>query len=133
MAALRVQTDPLDIVALMIALLAFLVSKEVASIAGPYAAIAILACAGSALCLSGVEEKLTPMAGVFFIALRVLVAITITVALAEGVEWAFPSLKPRYTLAPIAFAIGWIRDYNTVRTWAGGLVERVLGRKVDRS
>lgn len=126
-------TDPLDIVSLMIALAAFLVSKEVAAVAGPYAAIVMLACAGSALCLSGIEEKLTPLAGVLFVSLRILVAIAVTVALAEAVQWAFPSLKPRYTLAPIAFAIGWVRDYNSLRTWFGGMIERVLGRKVDRS
>lgn len=127
------QPDPLDLVALMVALVAFIASREVAQAAGPYAAIAILACAGAALCLSGTEDHMTPLEGGWFIFVRVFIAVAVTVAIAEIVAKVFPDLRPRYTLAPIAFGIGWIRDYNAVRSWLGGLLDRLLTKKVDES
>jgi hypothetical protein len=115
----------------MVALLAFITSRDVAIVAGPYAAIVILACAGAALSLSGAEERMSPFAGAWFIFVRVFIAVAITVALAEGMQWFFPKLAPRYTLAPIAFAIGWIKDYNSVRAWLGGLIDRFASKKVS--
>ena len=128
------QGEPLDLVALLIALLAFIVSKDVADAVGPYAAIAILACAGAALSLSGTEESMSSRLNwksAWFVAIRVLLAVAITVSIAEVLEHIVPWLKPRYSVSPIAFAIGWVRDYNQVRSWIGGLLDRFASKRID--
>lgn len=123
--------QPLDIVGVIVALLAFIVSKDLAIVLGPYAAIAILACAGSVLALSGTEEKVGILGATLFVTVRILVAVAITVSVAEMVERWLPALQPRYTLSPIAFGIGWIRDYNQVRSAIGGLLARFFGKRID--
>lgn len=123
--------QPIDLVGLLIALLAFVFGKEMAAIVGPYAAIVILASAGAALSLSGHEEHFEPWRAAWYVAVRILIAVTLTVALAELVQHFVPALLPRFTLIPLAFAIGWIRDYDAVRRWCGDTIARVIGRKVD--
>lgn len=123
--------NPIDLVGLLIALLAFAFSKDVAAIVGPYAAIVILASAGAALSLSGHEEHFAPFRAFIYVLIRILVAVTLTVALAELLQHFVPSFAPRFTLVPLAFGIGWIRDYDAVRQWCAGIIARVVGRKVD--
>ena len=125
------QTDPLDLVGIVSVLLAFIVSKDVATTVGPYAAIAILACAGATLSLSGAEDKMSAWKAVWFVALRVVLAIAITISVAELLQNIAPWMKPRYTLSPIAFGIGWIRDYNQIRSWLGSVIDRFASRKLD--
>lgn len=125
------QSNPLDIVALLVALLAFSMSKDAAQIAGPYAAIAVMACAGAALSLSGVETDMSPLRGTWYIFVRVFLAIAVTVMFAQLIEKLLPYLQPRYTLAPIAFGIGWIRDYNSVRSWIGSLIQRYVSKRIE--
>jgi len=121
--------QPLDIVGVIVALLAFIVSQDVAIVVGPYAAIAILACAGSVLALSGNEEKIGMFGALCFVTMRIFLAVAITISLAELVERWVPDLQPRYTLSPIAFGIGWIRDYNQVRAALGGLLARLFEKR----
>lgn len=121
--------DPPDVVSLLIALVAIIASKEIAHLVGPYAAIVVLACAGASLSLSGSDEELTGFRAVVYIGVRVLVAVVLTVTLAELLQVAVPWLKPRYTLVPLAFGIGWIRDYSAVRDWLGGIVDGIVKRK----
>lgn len=123
--------QPLDIVGLLVSLLAFIVSKDVAIVVGPYAAIALLACAGAALALSGIEEKMGVIRASWFVSIRVLVAIAITISVAELIERWIPSLQPRYTLSPIALGIGWVRDYDQLRSALAGLIERFAGKRID--
>lgn len=124
--------EPLDLVGVLIAILAYLVSKDVASVVGPYAAIVILACTGAAFALSGSEEKMSNGRAVWFVAIRVLLAVALTVSIAELLQKFAPEMKPRYTLAPIAFGIGLIRDYEQVRSWVGGVVRGVLERFIAK-
>ena len=123
--------QPLDIVGIIMVLLAFIVSKDVAMAVSPYAAIVVLACAGSVLALSGAEQKVGTLGAIWFVAGRILVAVAITISLAELFQRWVPDLQPRYTLAPIAFGIGWIRDYNQVRATIGGLLARILNKRID--
>lgn len=123
--------EPVDVVSLLIALIAVIASKEVAHLVGPYAALVVLACAGSALSLSGNEEELTAMHAFRYVAVRVLVAVVLTVAIAELLQNVVPWAKPRYTLIPVAFGIGWIKDYGEVRKWIGRLIDRMTARKID--
>lgn len=123
--------EPPDLVSLLIALLAFMVSKDVALLVGPYAAIAVLASAGAALALSGMEEHLGLWRASWFVTVRLLVAIAITISLAEVLQRWIPAMQPRYTLSPIAFAIGWIRDYDQLRASIGALFGRFLSKRID--
>ena len=124
-------SDPPDLVGVVIALLAFIVSKEVATTFGPYAAIMMLATAGASLSLSGSEENMGPWKAAWFVAIRVLLAIVITISFAELLQNLAPWLKPRYTMSPIAFGIGWIRDYNQIRAWFGRMIELFTTKRID--
>ena len=123
--------EPLDLVSLLIAILAFIVSKEIATAVGPYAAIVVLACAGAALSLSGIERQFNFPKAVWYVSIRILVAVVLTVSLAELLQHFAPWAKPRYTLIPLAFGIGWIRDYDSVRSWCRDLILRVINKRVD--
>ena len=125
------QTDPLDLVGIIAVLLAYIASKELASAVSPYAAIALLACAGATLSLSGAEDKMSVVKAVWFVGLRVVLAIAITISVAELLQNVAPWMKPRYTLSPIAFGIGWIRDYNQIRSWLGSVIDRFTTRRID--
>ena len=109
--------DPVDLIALLVTLFALIASKEIAAILGPYAGIFLLACAGAAVSLSGTKETYTGSRAVWYVTWRAGVAVVVTVAIAELLQLVLPQLKPRYTVAPIAFLIGWIRDYNLVVAW----------------
>lgn len=122
--------DPLDIIALLVALLTFVTSREVAAILGPYAAIMVAACGGAAVSLSGNDREMTLWRATFYICVRVLLAFILTVAIAKGIKKGF-EWEPGVTMVPIAFAIGWIRDYDGVRTWMGGIVDKFFSRKAD--
>lgn len=123
--------EPVDVVSLLIALIAVIASKEVAHLVGPYAALVVLACAGSALALSGHEEELTIAKAAWFVLVRVMIAVALTVAVAELLQNIVPWMKPRYTLVPLAFGIGWIRDYTEIRSWLGRTIDRITTRKID--
>ena len=71
--------EPLDFVSFVLAIIAFLVSKEVAQVVGAYAAIIVLACAGAALSLSGTNERMNYGNALVYIIVRIMVAIVLTV------------------------------------------------------
>jgi len=123
--------EPVDFVALVIALIAMITSVEVAQVIGPYASIVVLACAGAALSLSTNGKEMTTTQAVGYVSLRVVLAVSLTVALAELLQKFVPWLNPRYTLIPLAFGIGWIRDYDTVRSWFGSVIDRLFTKRID--
>ena len=124
-------TEPLDLVSLLIALLAFIVSKDVAIAVGPYASIVILACAGAGISLSGNDRKMEFWPACWYVFIRVLLAVCLTISLAEVLQYFFPKLMPRYTLVPLAFALGWIRDYDSVRAWFASKISKKVDRSID--
>lgn len=124
-------SEPLDLVGVIVAVLAFIVSRDVAATVGPYAAIVVLACAGASLSLSGSEKPMGVLAALWFVIARVLLAVALTVSIAELLENIAPWMKPRYTLSPIAFGIGWVKDYNQVRSWLAGLIDRFASKRID--
>lgn len=125
--------EPQDFIGLVIAVMAALTSKEIAHLIGPYAAVFVLAIAGSGLALSSNDKVMTAFESVRYVAIRVLLAVTLTVSVAELLQAVIPWAKPRYSMLPIAFGIGMIKDYRAVVGWAGGLVrsafENAFGKK----
>ncbi len=124
------QKDPVDLVGLLIAALAMVSSKEIAELVGPYMAIFILACAGAAFSASG-GEKMTAWETIKFMAVRVLIALAITVSMAELLQKVWPAFSPRITLIPLAFCIGAIRDFAGLRDWVVDKLKFIANRKID--
>lgn len=125
--------DPLDVVAFLVALLTFVTSKEIAYLLGPYAAIFVLASAGAALSLSSTDKVMTPVRATIYVSIRVLVAFVLTAAIAELLQNVIPWAKPRYTLVPIAFGIGWIKDYDSVRKWVAEMIQKWTNKGIDNA
>lgn len=123
--------EPIDIVSAIVALFVLLTSREIAAIVGPYAAVVVCACAGAALALSSSEEEMGFGKAAWYVSVRVLLAVVVTVSLAEFVQLMAPWAKPRYTLVPIAFGIGWIKDYNRVREFFGEMIARATAKRID--
>ena len=123
--------EPADLLTFLVAILTLVTSREVATLVSPYAAIMVAASAGATLALSGKEETLTWSRGLVYLLVRILLAVTITVTLAELLQLVFPQMKPRYTLIPLALGIGWIRDYDQIRAWFGEMIDRFTKKRID--
>jgi len=106
--------DPQDGLNLVVTLIAFLASKEIAALVGPNAAIIVLASSGAAFALSCSIVKRSYLSAMWFIILRVIVASLLTVTLAEIIQYWVPWMKPRYGLVLLAFGIGLIEDYRAL-------------------
>lgn len=122
--------DPLDATALLIFLLTFVTSREAAAVIGPYAAIIVAACGGAALSLSGNDKDMSLWRATWYVGVRVVLAVLIVVSLAKGIKSGF-GWEPSVTLIPLAIGIGWIRDYDHVRSWVGGIIDKFFSRKAD--
>ena len=123
--------EPHDFIALVIAIMAAITSKEVANLIGPYAAVIVLALAGSGLALSSYDKVLSAFESFRYVLVRMLLAVTLTVSVAELLQAVIPWAKPRYSMLPIAFGIGMIRDYKAVMTWLGESIKGVVGKKLN--
>lgn len=123
--------NPMDLIALAVALFATLVNKEVAGLVGPYAAIAVLAIAGAMVSLSGGIKSLGAWEASKFFTGRVVIAVAVTVMLAELLQWALPDLPTRKSIGPIAFILGWVKDYNAILQWGMETIRGMLQRKAD--
>lgn len=120
------QSEPSDIVALLVALLAFVTSREVAYLLGPYAAIIVASSAGAALSLSSTESPLPKWwQPIVFVSVRVVVAVVLTVAIANAIVTG-TEVKAGLFLIPVAFGIGAIRDYGSVLRWVGAAVKKAI-------
>jgi hypothetical protein len=123
--------EPHDFIALVIAIMAAITSKEVANLIGPYAAVIVLALAGSGLALSSYDKVMSAFESLRYVLVRMLLAVTLTVSVAELLQAVIPWAKPRYSMLPIAFGIGMIRDYKAVMTWLGESIKGVVGKKLN--
>lgn len=125
------QNDPQDFITVLIAVLALITSKELAVLLGPYAGIAACSCAGAAISLSGNDKEMSNWQACMYVTLRVFIATVLTVGIAEFLQNIIPSIKPRYSLIPLAFGIGWIKDYDSVRAWVGNLIDGFTKKRAD--
>jgi len=123
--------EPQDFIGFVIAIMAALTSKEIAHLVGPYAAVIVLALAGSGLALTSYEKAMTAFESCRYVAIRVLLAVTLTVSVAELLQAVMPWAKPRYTLLPIAFGIGMIKDYKALMGWLGESIKNAVGKKIN--
>lgn len=126
------QNDPADLITLLIALIALITGREVAALVGPYAAVAVLACAGAGVALSGVDRHMSNLEAAKYVSFRVFCAVCFTVGLAELAQSLVPWAKPRYTLMPLAFLIGFVKDYGAIATWLGERIKGIFQRKLDQ-
>lgn len=125
--------QPPDIVALLVALMAVITTDTMAQQLGPYFAIALLAAGGALIALSGRHDDMSTFQSLRFVLVRVLIALVLTVSVAQGVARIWPAIEPRYSLVPIALLIGWVRDYNAVLSWIGAKIAGLFGRKIDNA
>lgn len=108
------QGHPEQFVQFLVLLLTYVVSRDLAYLLGPYIAIGIAAAAGAALAL-GSNGAMKWRAVVFYVGLRIVMAIVLTVAIAEML-YSFSSMSKMAALGMmplIAFCIGVIRDYGS--------------------
>lgn len=125
--------QPPDIVALLIAVMAMITTDAMAQQIGPYCAIALLAAGGALIALTARHDDMSTFQSLRFVMVRVLIALVLTVSIAQGVQRFWPAIEPRYSLVPIALLIGWVRDYNAVLAWCGTKIAALFGRKIDNA
>ncbi|MGL4834226.1 MAG: hypothetical protein ACRCXH_07440 [Shewanella sp.] len=120
------QGAPSNFVDLLSLLLALVISRELAYLLGPYVAIAVLAFGGAGIALRRAEPR-SAWRSVEFVGFRVLLAVGMTVALAELLQALIPWANPRITLIPLSFAIGYITDYRAAWLWLwDGVIARFI-------
>ena len=107
------QGHPEQFIQFAVLLLSYIVGRELAYLVGPYLAIAIAASAGAALALGG-SPAMRFRQVVFYVGLRIVMAMVLTVSIAELIYgWSSMSKIAALGLMPlIAFCIGVIRDYR---------------------
>lgn len=123
-------TDPVDLMGFLVALLLLVTSNEIAQAVGPMAAIIVAASAGAAISISGHEQEMRALRAMWYVTVRVMVAV----ALSSSVSWAIHKATgwdARTMLVPVAFGLGWIRDYDELRKRVGVVLGRVFTRKLD--
>ena len=109
--ALQGGTNPINFVDFVVGIVTLFAGANIAYLVGPYAAIFVVSCGGAILSLSGSDKDMSVRESVAYITVRVVVACCVTVALAELLQYLFPKMQPKYSLIPIAFGIGYIRDW----------------------
>lgn len=107
-------SHPAGVTETAVAIIALLASKEVATAVGPYAAIAFLGLTGAVMWAVNTERKLTIFSASGHVLVRMCMAIGLTAAIAGLIEQFLPALAPKYTVAILAFVIGYIDDYKAL-------------------
>ncbi len=105
---------PAGVTETAVAIIAFFASKEVASAVGPYAAIAFLGLTGAVMWAANTERKMSILSASGHVFVRMCMAIGLTASAAGLIEHFFPALAPKYTVAILAFVIGYIDDYKAL-------------------
>lgn len=104
--------DPADLVTLIVSLLAIFTGPEFARLLGPYAAIVLLAGAGAVWALTGLDAPMGRWQKVAYVAVRVFMAVVLTMAIVKLLQWAYAPMKPEFTFAWVAFLIGRVPDFE---------------------
>lgn len=125
---MQTQTQPLDLVAVLIALATPLFGPQMAAIAGPYAAIFLGALVGAIVSAAGRPSR-GRTETLAYVAVLVLVSLAVTVPAAEIAAPYIRVAEPRYLFFPAAAVISGVGDrWPGVIAWAWGLVKtRISG------
>ncbi|RDF48971.1 hypothetical protein DWA13_20635, partial [Acinetobacter baumannii] len=102
---MQAHPDPLDLIGLVVAIITYIASREIAEVVSPYVAIIIAASVAGGWALSK-EGELNGYQSFKFLLLRVGTAFIFAVTLAQLFHMAAAWMLPRYTAIPIAFMIG---------------------------
>lgn len=121
----------LDPVSALVALLSILLGPTLANIIGPYAVILIASTLGASWAL-GRREPASRMSAVLFFARLNVLALLITVSLAQMARHFGLPVDPRYLLVPFAILIGGIGDdWPDVGRWLLNRIARLADRRID--
>jgi len=122
--------NPADIIGFIVAIVTYIASKEIAEVVSPYIAIVVAATMAAGWALSRAGE-LTGYQSLKFIVLRVGTAILFAVTLANLIALVAPWAAPRWTMVPIAFIIGLVKDVEELKEYKDGLISWLKGGKKD--
>ncbi len=123
------QNEPMDIISILMLVIATITSRELAQAVGPYAAIGVTAWAGAMFSLTGCNRKMTNRQAMAYVIARIVLAVLLTVSFAEILHSLWPGARPRYTLPPLAFCIGWIGDFERVKAWLIAGIDKFIGER----
>ena len=110
------QPSILDVVGAAVFVLAYIFSREVASVVGPYIVIVAASAIGSSFALVR-REKTTRLAAFGYFSRVAGLAIILTVIAATWISSYNESLTIRALIAPVAFMIGFVGDDLPVLAW----------------
>lgn len=110
------QPSILDVVGAAVFVLAYVFSREVASVVGPYIVIIAASAIGSSFALVR-REKTTRLAAFAYFARVAGLAIILTVLAATWISSYNQSLTIRALIAPVAFIIGFVGDDLPATAW----------------
>lgn len=110
------QPSILDVVGAAVFVLAYLFSREVASVVGPYIVIVAASAVGSSFALVR-REKTTRFAAFAYFTRVAGLAIILTVLAATWISSYNQSLTIRALIAPVAFMIGFVGDDLPATAW----------------
>ena len=121
--------QPEHFVQLLVLILTYVVSRDVAYLLGPYIAIGIASAAGAALAL-GSNGRMSMRDVVFYVGLRIVIAMVLTVSIAEFINGSggLSKMAVLGMMPVIAFGIGVIRDYRSAAEMAFSFLRRIRRR-----
>jgi branched-subunit amino acid transport protein len=122
--------DPVDLIALIVAIVTYIATKEVAELISPYIAIVMAAGIAAAWALSR-EGELTGAQSAKFFGLRILTAVVYSVMIANLIHLGFSWMAPRYTAVPIAGVIGLVKNADELKQYIADFVGWFKSSKKD--
>ncbi len=119
---------PPDFVDFIILIAGWIVSQDIASTLGTYAAIFIMSITGAFISLQWNDRDMDAREAARYVSARAFLAIVITVPLAMGLTAVGPKwLYPNISLCIVAVGIGFTKDFGVIKTWVNkklGLVSK---------
>lgn len=124
----------LDPVAVLTLLVGFLVGPKLAEVVGPYVVILMAASVGATWGLSRESTHRTVLSAVSFYMRVNVMAVLLTVGLAQALEHWVVHQPVRWLLVPVAMGIGWVGDaWPHIFSWTANKLRnraaRALGGK----
>ena len=122
--------EPVGFIAFVVGLLTLIAGTEVAHLIGPYAGIVLAAFAGAGLALNSSDERFPWYVSIRYLLTRAFVAVVLGVALAKILHNGWPDADTGTLVIPIAFLIGFIKDYRALLLWCRRCIKFLRSVKV---